>query len=78
MFETLEQQRAAAGNLEKARADESHSWPVFEHPGVLSAEQLRCLNEKAQELGRPLTDAERDFLLGAKVPQPRVSAVRFI
>jgi hypothetical protein len=78
MFETLEQQKAVSTAQEKVEAAKAHSWPVFEHPAPLSNEQLRCLSNKARELGRPLTDEERNVLLGDKAPQPRASAVRFL
>lgn len=68
MFETADDLKAA-GNLEKAEADASHSWPIFSHPPVLSNEQLRCLNVRAQQLGRPLTAEETAALLGDNTPQ---------
>lgn len=81
MFETLEQQQRAAGNSEKAEADASHSWPIFGHPPALTSEQLRCLNVRAQQLGRPLTAEEAASLLGDKLPQappPVVHRISFI
>lgn len=78
MFETATQQNTRADVEARAEATKAHSWPSFAHPAPLTSEQLRCLNEKARELGRPLTDAERAVLLGDKVPQPRVTGVRVL
>ena len=78
MFETLAKQKETQGALEQKLADAQHTWPTFEHPAPLSNEQLQMLNAKARELGRPLTAEETTFLLGDKLPKPRVSAVRFL
>ena len=78
MFETAEQLRANAARQEVPEATRSHSWPSFAHPAPLTNEQLRMLSDKARELSRPLTDAERNVLLGAKAPQPRVTGVHVL
>jgi hypothetical protein len=78
MFEPLEQQKTLSYNHEKVEATKAHTWVAFGHPAPLSIEQLRCLSDKARELGRPLTDEERKCLLGDKAPQPHVSSVRVL
>jgi tRNA(Leu) C34 or U34 (ribose-2'-O)-methylase TrmL len=78
MFEKFADQKAEQDRQERARAAKYNTWTSFSHPPALTNEQLRCLSDKAQELGRPLTDDEREVLLYGKVRTKFVSGVRVL